>query len=93
MDTTMKNRCTTKNNFIKLPYDILTILSVADCKIKVKFIHVVTSKAILAGSAFFSIQYKLKFKIITKMDGVNAWEAKYINERSIANGSQRFKNI
>ena len=72
MDTTMKNTCTTKNNCIGLTYDILTTLSVADCKIKVDVKNVVTIKAILAGTALCGIQYELKFKIISKIDGANA---------------------
>ena len=72
IDTTMKNTCTTKNNCIGLTYDILTAISVADCKINVHVKSIVTSKAILAGNVFSSIQHKVKFKIISKMDGVNA---------------------
>lgn len=72
IETTMKNTCTTKNSCIGLTYDILTILSVADCKIKVDVKNVVTIKAILAGTAWSGIQYELKFKTINKMDGANA---------------------
>ena len=74
MDTTMKNTFTIKNNCIGLTYDILTTLSVVDCKIKVDVKNVVTIKAILAGTALSGIQYEQKFKIISKMDGANAWK-------------------
>lgn len=65
----------------------------ADCKIKVHFKNIFISKAILADTVFSSIEQKVKFKFISKMDGVNAREAWYINERSIANCSKRFNNI
>ena len=56
MDTTMKNTFTIKNNCIGLTYDILTTLSVADCKIKADVKNVVTIKVILAGTALSGIQ-------------------------------------
>ena len=82
-----------QNNWIGLRHDILITISVADCKIKVHVKNIFTSKAILADTVFSSIEQKVKFKFISKMDGVNAREAWYINERSIANCSKRFNNI